>query len=112
VQVGPGTGVAPMRAFLQDRDVQCQGEAAGSTAVGPACLFFGCRKADGDCLYAAEWATWTKPGRVLASRGGLGGLFVACSQDQPKKLYVTHRLEEHGAAVWALLDQGAWRLAG
>jgi sulfite reductase alpha subunit-like flavoprotein len=109
LMVGPGTGVAPFRGFVQHRG------AAGAYA-GPAALFFGCRNAAGDFLYAQEWAAAAEPGGPLsampasaaaAAAGGGGGFFAAFSRDGPAKVYVTHALREHGAAVWRLLAAGA-----
>jgi sulfite reductase (NADPH) flavoprotein alpha-component len=92
VMIGAGTGVAPFRAFLADR------EAAG--AKGRHWLFFGDRSFELDFLYQAEWLDWRK-------RGLLTRLDVAFSRDQAHKVYVQHRLAEHGAELWAWLEQGA-----
>jgi sulfite reductase (NADPH) flavoprotein alpha-component len=92
VMIGPGTGVAPFRAFLAER------EATG--ASGRNWLFFGDRCFETDFLYQAEWLAWRK-------NGLLQRLDVAFSRDQPEKIYVQHRMREHGAELWAWLEEGA-----
>ncbi|KAL6775774.1 NFR1 [Auxenochlorella protothecoides x Auxenochlorella symbiontica] len=97
VLVGPGTGVAPMRAFLQHREAQRR---HGVPGVAPSLLFFGCRNVDKDCLYAEEW------GRLRA--GNILSLYsLAASRDQDHKIYVQDRIREAAAAVWEALDRGA-----
>ncbi|KAG8518621.1 NADPH-dependent diflavin oxidoreductase 1 [Galemys pyrenaicus] len=97
IMVGPGTGVAPFRAAVQERAAQGQ---TGNF------LFFGCRQRDQDFYWEAEW-------KELEEKGCLH-LFTAFSREQEHKVYVQHRLREHGALVWRLLDgQGAsFYLAG
>ena len=92
IMIGPGTGVAPFRGFLAER------EAIG--AGGRNWLFFGDRTLESDFLYQSEWLEWRKSG--LLTR-----LDVAFSRDQVEKLYVQHRLREHGAALWGWLQEGA-----
>lgn len=92
LMVGPGTGVAPMIAFLQERVIQR--EQGGD--LGPALLFFGCRRADEDFIYQAELEAW-------AADGIMTSLITAFSRQQQHKVYVQHRLTEHGAEVWRLL---------
>jgi sulfite reductase (NADPH) flavoprotein alpha-component len=89
--VGPGTGIAPFRAFLQHR------EARGDS--GRTWLFFGHQSAACDALYADEL-------EGFAERGVLTTLTCAWSRDQAHKVYVQHRLEESGAEVYAWLDGG------
>jgi sulfite reductase alpha subunit-like flavoprotein len=102
--VGPGTGVAPFRSFLQQRQVQAEAAAAaGAPPPAPCVLFFGCRSAAADFYYADEW-------RALQAAGVLHpqhGLQAAFSRDQPAKVYVTHCIRRQAALVWALLQQGA-----
>ncbi|KAF2736142.1 hypothetical protein EJ04DRAFT_433677 [Polyplosphaeria fusca] len=98
VMVGPGTGVAPFRAFVQERAFQAQ---AGQN-VGKTILFFGCRKRDEDFLYRHEWEKYKE---------ALGDKFVlhtAFSREGPKKVYVQHQLQEAAAEVNELLDQKAY----
>lgn len=92
IMVGPGTGVAPFRAFMQDRD------AAGVS--GRSWLFFGDRSYTQDFLYQLEW-------QDLLARGMLSRLDVAFSRDQDAKRYVQHRLWEQRREVHAWLRDGA-----
>ncbi|XP_047379874.1 NADPH-dependent diflavin oxidoreductase 1 isoform X3 [Sciurus carolinensis] len=87
IMVGPGTGVAPFRAAIQERVAQGQ---TGNF------LFFGCRWQDQDFYWAAEW-------QELEKRGCLT-LVTAFSREQGQKVYVQHRLRERGPLVWELLD--------
>lgn len=93
IMVGPGTGIAPFRAFLQDR------EANG--ASGPTWLFFGDRNRATDFLYEDEINAWLQS-------GVLHHLDVAFSRDQAEKIYVQHRMLEKAAELWKWLDQGAY----
>lgn len=93
VMVGPGTGVAPYRAFLQHR------EASG--AKGRNWLFFGEQRSRTDFLYQIEWQ------KYLAD-GLLTHLHVAFSRDQADKVYVQARMREHGAELYRWLEEGAW----
>ena len=92
VMIGPGTGVAPFRAFLQER------EAVG--AQGRSWLFFGERNFTHDFLYQLDWQAWLK-------EGVLTRMDVAFSRDQRDKVYVQHRLWERRAELWAWLQDGA-----
>ncbi|XP_004613420.2 NADPH-dependent diflavin oxidoreductase 1 isoform X1 [Sorex araneus] len=92
IMVGPGTGVAPFRAAIQERVARGQ---KGNF------LFFGSRRRDQDFYWEAEW-------RALEERGCLT-LVTAFSREQEQKVYVQHRLQESGPLVWELLDrQGAY----
>jgi sulfite reductase (NADPH) flavoprotein alpha-component len=92
IMVGPGTGIAPFRAFLQDR------QAAGAT--GKNWLFFGDQTRAGDFLYESQLTGWHK-------QGHLARLDLAFSRDQSEKLYVQHRMLENAAELWAWLENGA-----
>ena len=92
VMVGPGTGVAPFRAFLAER------EAVG--AAGRNWLFFGDRNFESDFLYQSEWLDARK-------RGALTRIDAAFSRDQHEKIYVQDRLRENGAELWSWLQDGA-----
>ncbi|KAF1948379.1 hypothetical protein CC80DRAFT_431673 [Byssothecium circinans] len=98
IMVGPGTGVAPFRAFVQERAAQAK---AGQN-VGKTVLFFGCRKASEDFLYEDEWKQYKE---------ALGDNFIlhtAFSRDGPKKVYVQHKMEENGEEINQLLQQKAY----
>ena len=92
VMVGAGTGVAPYRAFLQER------EARG--ADGKSWLFFGERNFRSDFLYQTEWQQWLEDG-VLSE------LDVAFSRDAGQKIYVQHRMHERSRDLFAWLEEGA-----
>jgi sulfite reductase (NADPH) flavoprotein alpha-component len=91
IMVGPGTGIAPFRAFLHDR--------AARGHRGRNWLFFGEQRRDHDFLYREEMEKWLLDG-VLTR------LDVAFSRDQQEKIYVQHRLLERGREIWAWLEQG------
>lgn len=92
IMVGPGTGVAPFRAFMQER------EAVG--ASGRSWLFFGDRRFTDDFLYQREWQQYLKDG-VLTR------MDVAFSRDRAHKTYVQHRMKEQARDVYAWLEDGA-----
>jgi len=92
IMIGPGTGVAPFRAFLQQR------EATG--ARGPSWLFFGARRFTHDFLYQLEWQDWLES-------GVLSRIDLAFSRDQRTKIYVQDRMWEARRDVFAWLEDGA-----
>jgi sulfite reductase (NADPH) flavoprotein alpha-component len=92
IMVGPGTGVAPFRAFVQER--------RAAKAKGRNWLFFGDRQFTHDFLYQTEWQDALKD-------GGLTRMDVAFSRDTPEKIYVQHRIWERRKDVVAWLDGGA-----
>lgn len=92
IMVGPGTGIAPFRAFLQER------EARGDD--GRNWLFFGDRNFETDFLYQREWLQWRR-------QGLLDRIDVAFSRDTDRKIYVQHRIREAGEEVWRWLEEGA-----
>lgn len=92
IMIGPGTGIAPFRAFIEDR------EAIGES--GKSWLFFGDRHFETDFLYQAEWLRYLKSG-VLTRMN------VAFSRDQEQKIYVQQRMAEHGREMYAWLQEGA-----
>lgn len=91
VMIGPGTGVAPFRAFLEER------EATG--ARGKAWLFFGDRHRATDFLYETDW-------RRFQASGVLTDVFAAFSRDQTGKVYVQHRMHEHAKKIYAAIEEG------
>ncbi|XP_031491306.1 NADPH-dependent diflavin oxidoreductase 1 [Nymphaea colorata] len=101
ILVGPGTGCAPFRGFIQEREVQ---SAAGPTA--PTLFFFGCRNKEKDFLYKDFWLSHAHGCGVLSEEKG-GGFFVAFSRDQPRKVYVQHKMQEESQRIWNLLSDGA-----
>ena len=92
LMIGAGTGVAPYRAFLQER------EARG--ASGQSWLIFGDRNFHTDFLYQTEWQQWLKDGMLTRMQ-------VAFSRDEQTKSYVQHRLAESARDVYAWLEEGA-----
>ncbi|MBJ9974042.1 molybdopterin-dependent oxidoreductase [Pseudomonas sp. S75] len=92
IMIGPGTGIAPFRAFLQEREAQ------GSRRNW---LFFGEQRARTDYYYRDELRDWQR-------KGVLQRLDTAFSRDQDEKIYVQQRMREAGAELWHWLEQGAW----
>jgi sulfite reductase (NADPH) flavoprotein alpha-component len=92
IMVGPGTGIAPFRAFLQER------KALG--AKGKNWLFFGEQQAASDYFYREEFEGWH-------SEGVLTKFITAFSRDQDHKIYVQHRMLEHAAEFYGWLENGA-----
>jgi len=93
IMIGPGTGVAPFRAFLEER------RARGAT--GRNWLFFGDQRRCTDFLYEAELDGYRRDG--LLTR-----LDVAFSRDQAERVYVQYRMREQSAALWSWLEEGAY----
>ncbi|MGE9269280.1 MAG: hypothetical protein ACQKBU_00635, partial [Verrucomicrobiales bacterium] len=93
IMVGPGTGIAPFRAFLYER------KATGSS--GENWLFFGDQKSACDFLYQEELDN-------LQKEGVLNRLDVAFSRDTDKKVYVQDRMREHGEELFRWLEKGAY----
>jgi len=93
IMVGPGTGIAPFRAFLQER------QATG--AQGKNWLFFGDQHQEHDFIYHDELLAWR-------DNGLLTRLDLAFSRDQEKKIYVQSRMLEQGAELYAWLQEGAY----
>jgi len=92
IMIGPGTGVAPFRSFVQERE--------NRDASGKSWLFFGDRTFTQDFLYQVEWQKYLKD-------GVLSRMDVAFSRDQKEKIYVQDRLLENAAEVWQWIEQGA-----
>lgn len=95
IMIGPGTGLAPFRGFLQEREAQ---KAAGKT-LGPAMLFFGCRNPDQDFIYGDEL-------KDFADRN-VTELHVAFSRGPGPKTYVQDMIGAQKDRVWQLIDAGA-----
>lgn len=95
IMVGPGTGIAPFRGFLQQRAyLKEQG-----AKLGEAMLFFGCRHRDHDYLYREELEQFDADGIV--------NLHAAFSRDEGSRAYVQDLIEEQAEKVWSLIEQGA-----
>ncbi|GLX83423.1 sulfite reductase [NADPH] flavoprotein alpha-component [Thalassotalea eurytherma] len=92
IMIGPGTGVAPFRAFMQEREARDAG--------GRNWMFFGDQTFTQDFLYQVEWQNYLKSGLLTK-------MDVAFSRDQAEKVYVQHRIQEHAADVYAWLEAGA-----
>ena len=92
IMIGPGTGVAPFRAFVEER--------AERNAGGDTWLIFGERRRRSDFLYQLEWQRHLKAGNLTR-------LDVAFSRDQAHKVYVQDRLREQAGRVWRWLERGA-----
>jgi sulfite reductase (NADPH) flavoprotein alpha-component len=92
IMIGPGTGIAPFRAFMQDREA--------SETAGQSWLFFGNPNFTQDFLYQTEWQGYLK-------RGVLTKISLAFSRDQSEKIYVQHRLAENGSDIFEWLESGA-----
>jgi sulfite reductase (NADPH) flavoprotein alpha-component len=90
--IGPGTGIAPFRAFLQQRD--------NDGASGKNWLFFGNQHFTDDFLYQTELQDFKK-------RGVLNKIDLAFSRDQAHKIYVQDRIKQQGAELFEWLEQGA-----
>lgn len=92
IMVGPGTGIAPFRAFVEDR--------VATGAKGKSWLFFGDWTFNFDFLYQLEWQNYLKSGQ-------LSRMDVAFSRDTDQKVYVQHRMKEKGKDLYAWLEEGA-----
>src|SRR5207245_1265274 len=92
IMVGPGTGIAPFRAFLEER------QATG--AKGENWLFFGEQTRASDFLYDQQLLAWQQSGFLTR-------LDLAFSRDQAEKVYVQHRMQENAAELWSWLEAGA-----
>jgi len=94
IMIGPGTGVAPFRAFLQDR------QATG--AKGKNWLFFGAQREKCDYAYKEDWERFTRDGLLTK-------FDCAWSRDQAHKIYVQNKMLEHAAEIWKWIDgEGAY----
>jgi len=92
IMIGPGTGVAPFRAFLQER--------IATKAPGPNWLYFGHQRSDFDFFYEDEL-------KAMRRADHLTRLTLAWSRDGDEKIYVQHRMRDDGRDLWAWLERGA-----
>jgi sulfite reductase (NADPH) flavoprotein alpha-component len=97
IMVGPGTGIAPFRAFLQERVVL----RASGERVGRNWLFFGEQHRISNFYYEEEFEGWLKSGDLVH-------LDLAFSRDQSNKIYVQDRMREHGEALWEWITNGGY----
>ena len=93
IMIGPGTGIAPFRSFIAERD------AMGAT--GKSWLFFGEQYFSTDFLYQTEWQNWF-------NTGSLTKINLAFSRDQEEKIYVQHKLMQHSATLYEWIIKGAY----
>lgn len=93
IMIGPGTGIAPFRGFMQQRD--------NDAATGKNWLFFGNPHFVEDFLYQVEWQRYVKSGLLTH-------IDLAWSRDQAHKIYVQDKLRERGSEIWQWLQQGAY----
>ncbi len=95
IMIGPGTGIAPFRGFLQERRAL---KDAGKT-LGAAMLFFGCRHSQQDFIYADELKA--------ADSDGIAELHTAFSREGDDKMYVQHLMQGQSDRIWELIEAGA-----
>ncbi|TMW39190.1 hypothetical protein DOY81_015730, partial [Sarcophaga bullata] len=93
IMVGPGTGLAPFRGFIQERQyLRDEGKVVGDTI-----LYFGCRKKSEDFIYKEELEEYVNKGTLT--------LKTAFSRDQEKKIYVTHLIEQDADLLWKVIGE-------
>ncbi|XP_014294444.1 NADPH--cytochrome P450 reductase isoform X1 [Halyomorpha halys] len=102
IMIGPGTGLAPFRGFIQERDMaKKEGKPVGETI-----LYFGCRKKSEDFIYEEELNEFVQNGSLK--------MYVAFSRDQAEKVYVTHLLSKNADEIWNVigLNNGHFYICG
>lgn len=95
IMVGPGTGLAPFRGFIQDRHAAKR----DGKPIGDSILYFGCRHEKEDWIYEDEMKGYLEDGT-------LSKIYTAFSRDTPEKVYVQHLIHQHSEEIYKTLDEG------
>ena len=95
IMIGPGTGLAPFRGFIQDRSAA----KADGKPTGEAYLYFGCRHKAEDYIYQEEMENYL-------AEGTLSQIYTAFSRDQAHKIYVQHLVQQHSEEIHRILNEG------